>query len=124
MWIHTTEGFFSVGLNPNSKSKKTEIQVRARVKKDLIRIMEKVGITGKIREFTGTDYAYRIFTTKTVWAKYLADYAMGLDYDNFKNEVKKADKESGLFNNSEISIRQGHYFGCWQHMITMQNSIG
>jgi hypothetical protein len=43
----------------------------------------------KIREFAGTDYAFRIFLDKPVWSQVLAGLAEETDYDNFKSEVAR-----------------------------------
>jgi len=40
-----------------------------------------------IHEFTGTDYAFRIFADKLVWSQVLSKLAEETDYDNFKSEV-------------------------------------
>jgi hypothetical protein len=41
----------------------------------------------EIQEFAGTDYAYRLFTSKSAWTRVLAGMAEETDYDNFKPAV-------------------------------------
>ena len=43
----------------------------------------------EIKEFAGTDYAFRIFVDKSVWSKVLVGLNEEMDYDNFKSEVAR-----------------------------------
>ena len=43
----------------------------------------------EIKEFSGTDYAFRIFVEKTVWSKVLVGLNEEMDYDNFKSKVAR-----------------------------------
>ena len=41
----------------------------------------------EVKEFAGTDYAYRIFIDKPTWASVVVALVSEMDYDNFKGEV-------------------------------------
>ena len=43
----------------------------------------------EIKEFSGTDYTFRIFVEKEVWSKVLVGLNEEMDYDNFKSEVAR-----------------------------------
>jgi hypothetical protein len=101
MWTATVHGFFSAVSKPPYAGQTVpdyaphmEIAIRARAQQDLENLL--AALTPAEREectqivYGGsTDYPYRIFTTRSVWAAYLSRYIGELDYDNFKNAVKK-----------------------------------
>jgi hypothetical protein len=64
--------------------------VRARVRSHLealkSRLPDLLGAC-EIKEFAGTDYAYRVFVDKRVWREVVAALADEIEYDNFKSEV-------------------------------------
>tara|TARA_B100000809_G_scaffold208385_1_gene211037 strand:- start:231 stop:482 length:252 start_codon:yes stop_codon:yes gene_type:complete len=47
------------------------------------------------REFSGTDYAYRIFVEKATWTRVLVGLNEELDYDNFKSAVGRYQGSQG-----------------------------
>ena len=49
----------------------------------------------QIREFAGSDYAFRIFVDKRVWSAVLSSLAEETDYDNFKSEVARHQGRAG-----------------------------
>ena len=49
----------------------------------------------EIKEFPGTDYAYRIFLPQATWSQLVAELANELDYDNFKSEVARHQGSDG-----------------------------
>ena len=49
----------------------------------------------EVQEFTGTDYAFRIFVTKSVWSQVVSGLAEETDYDNFKSEVAHYQGKAG-----------------------------
>ena len=96
MWIFTKHGFFSAVCARQGDGKHGQpvdldrIMVRARVRSHLDALMSRFHeLLGecKIQEFARTDYAYRLFVRKAVWAQVLAALAEETDYDNFKSEV-------------------------------------
>ncbi len=121
MWVYTKYGFFSISKNPNAKlaNGDDEFQVRARLLFDLERFLETTKLKKTILSFTGTDYAFRIFISISELTGFLAKTALDIDYDNFKNKVKDADKEAGL-NWPAIASRQDAYFQCWNAMFELQ----
>ena len=80
MWIFTTDGFISAVYKENA------LQVRARDKKSLERLAKHTNST--IIKTPVADYPYRLETTRELFAKYIADQAMHINYTNFKNEVE------------------------------------
>ena len=72
--------------------------VRARVRQHLEALKERFGdLLGdsEIKEFSGTDYAFRLFVPKSAWSKVVAELTDDLDYDNFKSEVARHQGSSG-----------------------------
>ncbi len=98
MWLFTKYGFFSAVCARKDDGQKgrrvdpTRIMVRARVRKHLEdlqkRFPELIG-NCEVLEFSGSDYAYRIFADKPVWTKVLVGLSEEIDYDNFKSEVER-----------------------------------
>ncbi len=104
MWVFTKYGFFSAvcarkgsgeygqPVDPNC------IMVRARVRGHLVALKKRFpDLLGncEIQEFTGADYAFRIFVEKPVWSKVMAALAEETDYDNFKSEVARHQGKAG-----------------------------
>ena len=118
MWVFTKSGFSSVvkkpGLAPD------ELEVRARLRKDLEELKKQTGVKSKILTNAGTDYPFRIRMKREIWAKFLADEAMAIDYPNFKDEV--------LFGKSENPRRRKHrhdvYFDVWKALLSLSDPLG
>ena len=113
MWIFTKHGFFSAVCARQGDGKYNRavdpdrIMVRARVIGHLEALKARFPslLNGcAIQEFTGTDYAYRLFVTKTEWVKVVAALAEETDYDNFKSEV--ADHQGTVGRNYENALHQ------------------
>ena len=96
MWLFTRHGFYSAvcarqgdgghkqPVNPD------RIMVRGRVRKHLDALKERFpDLLGgcELKEFVGTDYAFRIFVAKDIWAQVVTELARETDYGNFKSEV-------------------------------------
>ena len=81
MWIMTPTSFLSV---VHKDCAPDELLVRSRMKGHI----EAVFPGAKVTESTRTDYLFRAVLPRSVVAKALADQAMGLTYDNYKNSVK------------------------------------
>jgi hypothetical protein len=96
MWLFTKYGFYSAvcarkgdGEHGQSVDPK-RIMVRTRIRKHLEALRERFpDLLGscEVREFMGTDYAFRIFVDKPVWSQVLLELNEELDYGNFKSEV-------------------------------------
>jgi hypothetical protein len=82
MWVMTTKGFYSA---VEDRDDADAVLVRSRVREDAERLAEVAG--GTVLETPDADYAFRVRVAKVDWARYLADAATKIDYDNFKNAV-------------------------------------
>lgn len=98
MWVFTKYGFFSAVCARQGSGKHGQpvdtnrIMVRARVRAHLESLKKRFAdLLGQceIQQFAGTDYAFRFFVAKPVWAQVLAELAEETDYDNFKSEVAR-----------------------------------
>lgn len=104
MWLFTKYGFFSAVCARQGDGRHsqpvdpTRIMVRARLKPHLEALKERFPehlANCKIMEFPGSDYAFRIFVTKTNWSVVLVGLNEELDYDNFKSEVARFQGQDG-----------------------------
>lgn len=104
MWLFTKYGFFSVvcarqGDGRNGRPvDRDRLMVRARLRSHLEALKERFGgLLGQcdIREFVGTDYAYRLFVDKANWAEVLVGLSDEIDYDNFKSKVARQQGREG-----------------------------
>lgn len=98
MWLFTKYGFFSAVCARQGDGRagrpvdRDTIMVRARLRSHLENLQRRFsGLLGRfeIREFAGSDYAFRIFVPKAAWSDALVALNDELDYDNFKTEVGK-----------------------------------
>ena len=90
MWICLNNSFLSIvsdNKNPDL------LLVRARKKGDI----EAVFPNTIVNENIGTDYKYRSFIDRRTVASVLADLALNIDYDNFKNSVVDPDRHDAYF---------------------------
>ena len=96
MWIFTKHGFFSAVCARRGNGDYGQpvdpdrIMVRSRLSAHLQALQERFpDLLGAcdIKEFAGSDYAFRLFVPKSVWVEVLAGLAAETDYDNFKSEV-------------------------------------
>ena len=104
MWIFTKYGFYSAvcarqGDGSHGQPVDSDrIMVRARVRSHLEALRDRFAdliSNNEIKEFVGTDYAFRIFVPKTVWSQVVAELTSELDYDNFKSEVARHQGSDG-----------------------------
>ncbi|MEX2168623.1 MAG: hypothetical protein WD851_04905 [Pirellulales bacterium] len=105
MWIFTKHGIFSAVCARQGDGEHGQpvdpdrIMVRARVRSHLEALKERFPeLFGdcEIQEFTGTDYAYRLFGPKSAWMQMLAGLAEETDYDNFKSKVAHHQGRAGV----------------------------
>jgi hypothetical protein len=108
MWIFTKDGYFSAVQKDCNAD---EVLVRSRQKSDLVSLGKKIGIKLRLRETPLSDYRYRTVLKKADWGRYLAEAALNLDYDNFKDTVPKSDFR-----------RHGAYLQCWEALLQWQES--
>ncbi len=104
MWIFTKYGFYSsVCARQGDGSYRqpvdpSRVMVRCRMQEHLQALQDRFSdllAECEIREFVGTDYAFRIFVDKSVWSQVLAGLSDEMDYDNFKSEVGRHQSVDG-----------------------------
>jgi hypothetical protein len=104
MWLFTRYGFFSVvcarqGSGDMGQAVDPQrIMVRARLKAHLQSLRERFPDlldACEIREFPGSDYAYRLFVEKSAWMQAVVELTSEMDYDNFKSEVARFQGRAG-----------------------------
>jgi len=104
MWIFTKYGFFSAVCARQGDGSRGQpvdpnrIMVRARLRPHLEALKERFPeMLGdcEIKEFVGTDYAFRIFVDKPIWTQVVTGLTDELDYDNFKFEVAQFQGKDG-----------------------------
>jgi hypothetical protein len=104
MWLMTKHGFYSI-----VQKKPGEFHIRARVRKDLENLVERVPLAGAvIRANQGTDYAFRIVTGQDDVLKVMQFLGDTLDYSNFKNTVGRTPDQQA---------KHGAYASVWQTMM-------
>ncbi len=79
MWLFTNTGFVSAVSNG------TDLMLRARDKQSLVLIAESAKT--KIISTPKNDYPYRIIVSHEFFAKWVAQMAHEITYNNFKSEV-------------------------------------
>jgi len=96
MWLFTKHGFYSAVCARQGDGRHGQpvdpdrLMVRARVGRHLEALKERFPellSECEIMEFSGTDYAFRIFVAKSVWSQVLVGLNDEMDYDNFKSKV-------------------------------------
>lgn len=115
MWIMTRYGFFSVVENRENKN---AVLIRARAKADLERLCDRYGDTlpgFKAEDIDGpdryADYRWRLWVQRSDWMKALVDLTEDIDYDNFKDAVKKVDSD-----------RANRYMSVWGVLLRVQDA--
>lgn len=99
MWLLLPTGFYSA---VQDRKDDRVMQVRARSKDDALALAkwmvaeELVELGGDyptveslVLQWPGRDYPYRVLMWREDWAAFVYYAAMGIDYGNFKDEVKK-----------------------------------
>jgi len=97
MWIMTTNGFLSAVQHNDDANL---LVIRGRVKDDVRAIAQYATLAlhlptdpdQLITAYKGSDYPFRVITTKDIWADYLCGMALSIDYGNFKSEVATTSK--------------------------------
>ena len=114
MWVFTKEGFFSAVFDKYCK--RNELMIRARCKDDLIRLSKKLhGFAGdsNISEFLNADYRYHMKVDRRMWADYLMNCALSIDYADVKNSIiPKNDK-----------LRQEAFYDVWTVLYRWQSKL-
>lgn len=110
MWVMTTFGFFSIVEKPSDR-RNGMLTVRARVKKDIHAFADRCNETTPITyDALGGDYAFRFRAPKLSVAQAMLETTGDIDYDNFKDAVKKRQ-----------GAKRAHvYLGVWQHLLQLE----
>lgn len=105
MWLFTKYGFYSAVCARKGDGRHSQpvdpnrMMVRARIRTHLEALKERfsdlIGDCG-IKEFVGTDYAFRIFVEKRVWTQVVVGLTEEMAYDNFKSEVARFQGHGGI----------------------------
>ena len=89
MWIATKVGFFSI-----VRKEEKDFHVRARLRPDLVEMMDLAGIESEIFESEYADYRFRIVVDSNTVRKIGAVLFKEIDYDNFKNTIHDSSTQS------------------------------
>ena len=114
MWVFNKDGFFSVVFDRDCH--RDEFMIRARCRDDLVRLAKKIKgyIDDKdILEFDIADYQYRMKVDKNLWADYLRQSALDIDYSNVKDSIIQFKDRP----------RQDAYYQIWTTLYRWQSSI-
>ncbi len=104
MWLFTKYGFYSAVCARRGHGELGQpvdpdhIMIRARDRRHLESLKQRFPalLDGcDIREFVGSDYAFRFFVGKSAWVEVLAKLAEETDYDNFKDAVARHQGHTG-----------------------------
>lgn len=90
MWLFTTAGFFSIVRKSHPSAKGRPVQVRARNRADLVRLVKLAGITGAEAEIIDTpnaDYCARLAIKDKTLGLVMSKLGDTIEYDNFKNSI-------------------------------------
>ena len=105
MWLFTKYGFYSAVCARQGDGGHRQpvdpdrIMVRARLRTHLEALQNQFAdllADIDIKEFAGTDYAFRIFLPKSTWSQVVAELTNELDYDNFKSKVAQHQGSDGV----------------------------
>lgn len=83
MWLMTTQGFYSVVADRDSRD---GVLIRARTQEDIEALRRQIPDLEPF-EGAGTDYRWRAYASKAEWVAAAALLASAIDYPNFKNAV-------------------------------------
>ena len=87
MWIASLTGFYSVTAAPRGRT-----QIRARARRDLVRLKALGGIRARIIHTPAADYAWRMIVMPKTWVRAATLLAGSANsYTNFKKAVGSVD---------------------------------
>ena len=125
MWIINTDGFFSVVAD---KENNDRLVVRTRKRTDLQVFIDTYGTLNSVQdtdladlgepilyETPTSDYTYRCYVTREVWAEYVSGAALSIDYPNFKSEMSR---------NQHRNVREiNALHAVWAEMLEWQDKL-
>lgn len=109
MWIFTKDGFFSAVKDKYCDD--SDLMIRARLKIDLERMLEKIDSKAEILVIEQADYRYRVKIKAYQWVKYVGSEAADIDYDNVKGTITWHEPN-----------RSTAYQECWQALYRLQQA--
>jgi|PlaIllAssembly_1097288.scaffolds.fasta_scaffold00151_14 hypothetical protein len=92
MWIATTQGFYSAVQHRDDSNL---MMIRARSYEDMVQLVDLDALDGQgvtyahIIELNHSDYRFRVLLTREQWNRCLLELSSKIEYDNFKDAVKK-----------------------------------
>ena len=104
MWVFTTDGFYSAVAH---RSEPNTIIVRSRVREDAERLADRLLVEVEVQHTPQADYPWRLFVSRPVFARYLAEQVETMEYPNFKATISDP-KRSAV------------YHGVWAELIGLQ----
>ena len=111
MWLFSRDGFYSAVKDKYCND--GELMIRARIKVDLERLLEKIESDDEILTFGHADYRYRVKIKAYQWIKYVAKEAADIDYDDVKDTITWHEPNRSMA-----------YYDCWQALYRFQQSEG
>lgn len=107
MWLATQHGFFSI------VQKEADLYfIRARVRQDLLNLLELTELDLEIQEWDTADYRYRIFVDFDTLLEVMVQLTARLDYPNFKGRVYEQEDQAD---------KLGAYHRIWETMAKLQS---
>ena len=114
MWLYLKTGFYSIVYKAPCKADELLVRTRSKADIDKLRnlLKEKYQVDAEVIDTPKADYAYRMRVPRKTFAAFMADIALELDYDNFKNTIHANDYQ-----------RHDAYLKCWETMYAWQRDL-
>ncbi len=106
MWLATQHGFYSI-----VRKEEDLFFVRARVRQDLVNLVDMMKLDVEIQEWPQADYRYRIFVGLETLLEMMVQVTAAIDYPNFKARVYQKEDQSD---------KLGPYHRIWEVMADLQ----
>jgi hypothetical protein len=107
MWLATQCGFYSIV----QKAEDTYF-VRARIRQDLVNLVEMLEIETEVLEWAQADYRFRIIIDLEVLLEIMVQLAGSIDYPNFNARI---------YQREEQSHKLGAYHTMWSALSALQS---
>jgi hypothetical protein len=114
LWIFTKDGFYSAVFDKYCN--RGELMVRSHCKDDLCRLSKKLQgycDDSQILEIEHADYQYRMKIKKHMWADYLTNCALDIDYADVKQSIIPAGED----------LRKDAYYQVWVALYQWQSMM-
>ncbi|WP_019024064.1 MULTISPECIES: hypothetical protein [unclassified Thioalkalivibrio] len=108
MWVFLPDCAVSIVAHRDHED---SLLVRARLRGDLERFLAGCEEAGGVTETPDADYRFRAVVQRSVVGAILSDQAAGMEYDNFKNQVRP-----------DEDLRHSWYYRAWQSGLNCQES--